>query len=107
MQLEASKTELDSAADNLRTQLSMEQQAHTQTQRREASTQHHCQEVALQLQVKQQEANTLSAELQAAYSSQQTMNLHVVQLQKQVDTREQQRSAFYLEHMPDVNCYAY
>lgn len=94
VQLEATKSEMDSAADNLRTQLSLEQQAHTQTQRREAAAQQHCQEVAVQLQVKQQEMNNLSAELQSTFASGQTMNLRIVQLQKQVDTREQQRCAF-------------
>eukprot|EP00892_Ulva_mutabilis_P007660 jgi/Ulvmu1/5266/UM022_0060.1 len=91
-ELEATNSEMDSTIVNLRDQLRLEQQAHTQTQRREAAAQQHCQEAAVQLQVKQQEVQTLSADLQAAYSSQQPMTMQLQQLQQQVDSREQQRT---------------
>lgn len=96
MQLEATISEMESGAVNLRNQLSLEQQAHTQTQRREAAAQQHCQDAAVQLQVKQQEVQSLSAELQSAYASQQPTTLQLAQLQQQLDTREQQRYASVL-----------
>lgn len=75
----ASRSELDIAVADLRKQLNVEQQAHTQTQQREESGNKRYQETYMQLQMRIQELRG--------------MNTQVEHLQQQLETVEHQRCA--------------
>jgi hypothetical protein len=82
----AVRSELDLAVADLRKQLNVEQQAHTQTQQREASGKACYQETYMQLQMHMQE-------LQVARTSQHDAGIQVDELQQQLDTAERQQCA--------------
>ena len=91
MQLETAKEELEASMSNLRSQLNVEQQAHTQTQQREADAQKHYQESIVQTQLSKHELEGLKAELQATRSAQHADCLQILKLQQQLTAREEQR----------------
>jgi ElaB/YqjD/DUF883 family membrane-anchored ribosome-binding protein len=90
IQLEAAKGELESSLSNLRNQLNVEQQAHTQTQQREGDAQKHYQEILVQAQLSKHELESAKADLQATRSAQHTDCLQIIKLQQQLAAREDQ-----------------
>jgi hypothetical protein len=76
---------------SLRTELNYEQQAHTQTQQREAAANQSCQDAAVQLQMRLQDVQALSGELQQSRSSQHDSDLQVERVQQQLDSATEQR----------------
>ena len=78
----AARAELDLAVADLRKQLNVEQQAHTQTQKREETGNTRYQDTYMHLQMRMQELHDIS--------------LQVERLQQQLDTVERQRCASLL-----------
>ena len=93
LQVDAAKADLDTSVVTLRNQLNLEQQAHTQTQQREAAANKAYQEAAVQLQMRVQDVRSLTGELQATRSSQHDADLEVERVQQQLDAVADQRCA--------------
>lgn len=91
MQLETAKEELEASMSNLRSQLHVEQQAHTQTQQRELEANKHYQESVAQAHASTQEIQTLKIDLQHTHSAQQADCLELLKLRQQLSAREQER----------------
>ena len=93
MQADAARRDLDGTVSALQQQLQLERQAHAQAQQREAAASKSCQDMAMQLQMRVQDVQALSSELQQSRGSQHDSELHTERLQQQLDAASSQRYA--------------
>ena len=98
----AAKADLDATLATVRKQLTLEQQAHTQTQQREAAASKAYQGAAAQLQMRVQDVHSLTDELQSTRSSQHDADLQVERVQQQLDSVVDQRCAIPLHNVLDL-----